>query len=912
MQRFVRGSSFVGRLSSLYSGQARKLAVPVTKNTVLRSVACMSQLHGEKMAVVRRFPGSSSMLIQVQIAGKLRNLDRPKDEMVDKALMRLQKTVCQKPKGKKKSKEFVEDVPPPVVSLYSGPDESFPLVDPSKTSNIMAWKDGNMLRIGDLKYAVVVDPPFVERLQVHGSIFPGVPAVPFVDTTDATRLEWQWYRLCDNLDDWKAVDSGDRSFVPGPQDVGSKLMVSCTPVQRRRDPLTHEEYELKGGTSSLVVGPVAAAPEFASAGRLAKPLSWTQHPDFRVMTYNILADQYASTDRAKEELFAHCPSEFLEPQYRRPLVFKEILDYKPDVVCLQEVDESAFNLLFQPGLLEFGIHGVFTSKAGRVKEGSATFWRADRFRLVDREEMELRAYFPKDASKRAIDSAPLGPALRPMLQSSPALCEALQKVGTVAQLTLLAPTGAASTWGDARPLCVVNTHLYFHYAAPHIRTLHVWAMLHHAKEFINKSMASRGGELGDLAPSVIFCGDLNSDINDGIPGAVRLLDRGAVGADYWDWKFGRDFAWGKTACGEGDGEGQGGDRKDGTDATDGSGSGTGAADITPRTDIEGVVEGLDLTSPFSLQSADGMEPEFTNYVKGFEGLLDYVWYDTGHIRVKGTLPQPTKAQLGNYLPTAQYPSDHLAVVADLQFIPGSSGVANAMGDSVMHAGTTTPARKLTAVFRNVPEAEAALLEERVIAVPTDTIYGIAALASSETAINAIYDIKKRDHAKPLAVCVADHHNIANICHTTHLPEGLLNHLLPGPVTIILDRRRDSKQISGALNPGVDALAVRIPDFPFLRAICRQVQTPLALTSANLSGEQSPVHTSEFGHIAESCAIVFDNGALGQQLDLSDALKRAGSTIVDLRTPGVFEIVREGSALDATKRILAKSGLIFTA
>ncbi len=870
----------------------------------------MSELHGERMAVVRSFPGSPSMLIQVQIAGKVRNLDRPKDEMVEKPLVRLQKTVCQKPQGKRKSKEVVEDVPPPVVSLYSGPDESFPLVDASKTSNAMAWKDGNMLRIGDVKYAVVVDPPFVERVQVHGSIFSGVPAVPFVDTTDATRVEWQWYRFCDNADDWKAVDGGNRSFVPGSGDVGSKLMVSCTPVQRRRDPLTQEEYELKGTTSRLVVGPVIAAAEFASAERLAKPLSWTEHPDFRVMTYNILADQYASTDRAKEELFAHCPSEFLEPQYRRPLVFKEILDYKPDVACLQEVDESAFNLLLQPGLLEFGIHGVFTSKAGRVKEGSATFWRGDRFRLVDRDEMELRAYFPKDASKKAIDIAPMGPALRPMLESSPALCEALQKVGTVAQLTLLAPTGPASTWGDARPLCVINTHLYFHYAAPHIRTLHVWAMLQHAKEFIHKSVAGRAGELGGLAPSVIFCGDLNSDINDGIPGAIRLLSRGAVGADYWDWKFGRDFAWGKTARGEEDVDGQDGGRQEAMDTKEGSNAATGAADITPRADTAGIVEGMDLTSPFSLQSADGMEPEFTNYVKGYQGLLDYVWYDTEHISVKDTVPQPSKEQLGNYLPTAQYPSDHLAVVADLRFGRHFPADKNAP-EGFLHDGATKKARKLTATFRNVPEAEAALLEERVIAVPTDTIYGIAALASSEVAINAIYDIKKRDHAKPLAVCVADHHDIAKICHTTHLPEGLLKDLLPGPVTIILDRRRDSAKISDALNPGVDALAVRIPDFPFLRAICRQVQTPLALTSANLSGEQSPVHTSEFGHIAESCEVVFDDGALGQQLDLSDALKRAGSTIVDLRTPGAFKIVRDGSAMDATKQVLVRRGLIFT-
>ena len=876
----------------------------------------MAQLRSEKMAVVRSFPGTPSLLVQVQIAGKVRNLDRPKDEMVEKPLMRLQKTACQKPKGKKKSKEVAEDLPPPVVSLYSGPDESFPLIDPATTTNAMAWKDGYTLKIGDAKYAVVVDPPVVERLHVHGNVFEGVPCVPFVDSTDTDRFEWQWHRLCPDTDDWKAVEDNACRFVPGPEDVGRKLMVSCTPVQRRRSPFTNEDFDLKGSTSSLVVGPVVAAPSFAAAGRVAKPLSWTGHPDVRVMTYNILADQYASTDRAKDELFAHCPSEFLDPNYRRPLVFKEILDYKPDIVCLQEVDESAFNLLFEPGMQEFGIRGVFTSKAGRVKEGSATFWREDRFRLVDREEMELRTYFPKDASKKAIDSAPLGPALRPMLESSPALCEALQKVGTVAQLTLLAPTGPASTWGDARPLCVLNTHLYFHYAAPHIRTLHVWAMLHEAKEFIDKRMATRGEELGNVVPSVIFCGDLNSDLNDGIPGAIRLLNSGAIGANYWDWKFGKDFAWGKSARGE-DGESDSGDASEAGSGGNGKTSGdgntpnhvaTGAADITPREDMDGVVAGMDLTSPFSLQSADGMEPEFTNYVRGFQGLLDYIWYDRDHMKVMSTVPQPTKAQLGNYLPTEQYPSDHLAVVADLQFVPESQTSRDDLNAVDMFGDITAEARKLAAVFKNVPQAETALLQERVIAVPTDTIYGIAAIASSETAINTIYDIKMRDHSKPLAVCVADHHDIGKICHTSHLPDGLLDSLLPGPVTVVLDRRSDSNQISDALNPGVDALAVRIPDYPFLRAVCRQVQTPLALTSANLSGEQSPVHTSEFGHIAENCAIVFDDGALGRQQDLSDALKRAGSTIVDLRTAGGFKVVREGSALDETIKALVKKGL----
>jgi 2',5'-phosphodiesterase len=847
------------------------------KSTRVPYIACMAQLDAEAMAVVKNPPGATSLTIQVQICGKIRNLDRPKDEMLEKPLVRLQKTACQKPaKGKKKSREAAEEIPVPEVAIYGGPDESFPLLDPLKTTNDVGWKDGNMLKIGDAKYVIVVNPPCVDKLQVYGSLFVDVPVVPYVEMSNTDTLKWQWFRWGDADDDWvPVVDGFERSFVPKPGDIGAKLKVTCMPVQRRlRAGQDSDSYDLEGFSSSIVVGPVGSAPMFASASRVGDPLPLTKHPGFRVMTYNILADQYASTDSARDVIFSHCESQWLGPQYRRPLVFKEILDYNPDIACLQEVDASAFDSLLEPGLREHGMDGIFTNKAGRVKEGSATFWRRDRFHRLDSDAMEMRKYFPKDSSKKEINMAPLGPPLRPMLESSPMLCEALQKVGTIAQLTLLVPTGVPAQWGLARPVCVVNTHLFFHYAAPHIRTIHVWAMLLHANDFIRKNLEERGEELGDKLPSLIFCGDLNSDINDGIPGVVRLLSSGSIEKNYWDWKFGRDFAWGSAGRGDGD--------------DDGDQMATGGATVRVSLgdgELANIVAGMDLKSPFSLNSADDMVPEFTNYVKGYQGLLDYVWYDRDHIQVKSTVPCPTKEELKGFLPSEQFPSDHLAVVADLEFVDRDVVAANGEVDTSMSENGI----HLDAVYRNVVHAEEALLQERVIAVPTDTIYGIAAMASSSKAINAIYAIKRRDLAKPLAVCVADHQDIHEICHTNHLPSDLLQKLLPGPVTVLLDRKRNPRQLSDDLNPGIDALAVRIPDFAFLRAICRQLQTPLALTSANISGEQSPVHTSEFGHISESCAFIFDHGRLGQ--------KRSGSTIVDLRCPGKFQITREGSAME---------------
>ena len=90
------------------------------------------------------------------------------------------------------------------------------------------------------------------------------------------------------------------------------------------------------------------------------------------------------------------------------------------------------------------------------------------------------------------------------------------QVTTVAQLTVLVPVSQA---GAAEgPLCLLNTHLFFHPQAPHIRSLHVAAMLAEAHALAE----SAAGQLS-RTPTLLFCGDLNSDINDGMPGGITAL-----------------------------------------------------------------------------------------------------------------------------------------------------------------------------------------------------------------------------------------------------------------------------------------------------------------------------------------------------------------------------------------------------
>lgn len=85
------------------------------------------------------------------------------------------------------------------------------------------------------------------------------------------------------------------------------------------------------------------------------------------------------------------------------------------------------------------------------------------------------------------------------------------QVSTVAQLTVLKPRQQAPA--EEGLLCVVNTHLFFHPKASHIRTLHAAAMLAEAHAIMQET----GRQLG-RTPALLFCGDLNSDRNDGISG----------------------------------------------------------------------------------------------------------------------------------------------------------------------------------------------------------------------------------------------------------------------------------------------------------------------------------------------------------------------------------------------------------
>ena len=196
----------------------------------------------------------------------------------------------------------------------------------------------------------------------------------------------------------------------------------------------------------------------------------------------------------------------------------------------------------------------------------------------------------------------------------------------------------------------------------------------------------------------------------------------------------------------------------------------------------------------------------------------------------------------------------------------------------------------------------------VIALPTDTLYGIAAKVNDTTAIEKMYKIKGRDPAKPLAVCIPNVDAIEEVADIGQTSINVFKSLLPGPITIVL---KLSTNLNKALNPSVDTIGVRVPDHNFVMALCCSVG-PLALTSANKSGEKSPLEVGDFKDIWSDLDCIFDAGEIRKGMLETSALMttmRAGSTVVDLTDPSnkFYKIIREGCALNRVINTLNKLG-----
>lgn len=214
----------------------------------------------------------------------------------------------------------------------------------------------------------------------------------------------------------------------------------------------------------------------------------------------------------------------------------------------------------------------------------------------------------------------------------------------------------------------------------------------------------------------------------------------------------------------------------------------------------------------------------------------------------------------------------------------------------VHASVVDSTQKIA-----IRQAANLLESGQVIALPTDTVYGLACNANDQKAIQKLYAIKGRNENKPVAICVAECADVRVWGEAEQIPANLLERLLPGPVTVVV--RKSCHLDNPFLNPGTNKIGIRVPDFNFIRDIARCVNFPVALTSANKSSEPSTLNVREFEHLWSDLGAVFDGGQLGSQE------QRAASTVIDLSEKGYYTLVRKGIAVQRTIGIVEQYGLV---
>src|SRR5271163_3723845 len=147
---------------------------------------------------------------------------------------------------------------------------------------------------------------------------------------------------------------------------------------------------------------------------------------------------------------------------------------------------------------------------------------------------------------------------------------------------------------------------------------------------------------------------------------------------------------------------------------------------------------------------------------------------------------------------------------------------------------------------------------QVVALPTETVYGLAANALDEKAVARIFEIKGRPRLNPVIVHVASL-EMANRCVSNFPPlaEQLARAFWPGPLTLVLPRAQAIPKIATA---GGETVGIRWPSHPLIQAVIRECGFPLAAPSANLSNQISPTNAQHVrAQLAGKIPLIVDGG-----------------------------------------------------
>ncbi|MBA0865930.1 hypothetical protein Goshw_016509 [Gossypium schwendimanii] len=452
-----------------------------------------------------------------------------------------------------------------------------------------------------------------------------------------------------------------KTYTPTADDIGHVLKFECVIVDAEtKQPVGHANTIL---TSRVIPAPSPSPRRLIPVsgadmlGNLQSDGRVSSSGSFTVLSYNILSDSYASS-----ELYSYCPSWALSWPYRRQNLLREIVGYRADIVCLQEVQNDHFEEFFAPELDKHGYQALYKRKTNEVYSGNihtidgcATFFRRDRFSHVKKYEVEFNKA-AQSLTEVAVQTTQKKAALNRLVKDNVALIVVLEAkfsnqgadnpgkrqllcVNDMEMLSMLIPS---SIWLFFR-FMKANTHVN---VPQELKDVKIW-QVHTLLKGLEKIAAS-----ADIP--MLVCGDFNS-----VPGSAphSLLAMGKVDPMHADLLVDP------------------------------------LAILRPHSKLTHQLPLVSAYSSFLRGVGLGLEqqrrrmdpttnePLFTNCTRDFIGTLDYILYtgrfilpesiDSDSLTVESLLELLDEDSLrkDTALPSPEWSSDHIALLAEFRCVP---------------------------------------------------------------------------------------------------------------------------------------------------------------------------------------------------------------------------------------------------
>ncbi|KAF0992427.1 hypothetical protein HZS_3879, partial [Henneguya salminicola] len=424
-----------------------------------------------KFIIARNLENEEKEIVLLfNLGGKKQKLVRNKNQTLSSTLWRILL----------KRKLIIQNEENSSISLMDG---SGSRIDES-TTNLHGFRNALKLILGEEVYQIYRDPVTLKSLVINRYPMEKLEVDFLIDIkgTDPEKCLFKWFRIDDkNVEN---LLSTSKSYTPTKADVGKHLKLKCFPCHSENTFLDENFFETTSKDPVLsYMGPFLYEYRFIRS---------TADTGIRVLSYNILADRYTTTDLATRVMYPNVSPFCLNIDYRKRLLLHELVYYNADIFGLQECQQNLFDSYLYPNLKKKNYDGVLFVKNTNGTEGSAIFYKQEKYIFMYGYDMEISS---------CLAVHPSCDVLRNALINYPDLYKNTLKQKSVLQVSLLMDKE------NDNEILAVNTHLYFAPGADDIRLVQTSVILNYI-HFLRNQI--EGESIRNRPPSLILMGDWNS------------------------------------------------------------------------------------------------------------------------------------------------------------------------------------------------------------------------------------------------------------------------------------------------------------------------------------------------------------------------------------------------------------------